>query len=331
MADQNKFEKMLELLVNEDKAAAQELFHEIVVEKSRDIYESLLEDEADVEEATDEEVDESDEDLDEADDEEVDESDEDLDENFDMDSFEVEADDDMGPMDQTGDLANDLGMDMDGEEGDEDEGEEGDVEDRVEDLEDALDDLKAEFEKMMAGDDEGDDMDDMDDEGEEEPEEAFAFEATDEEVEEAADEEVEEGAHKREVTADMEKMSKAEFAKKHGKEMADDMYEAEKSAGETMREYVEKVSATMGDNGANTKSAVAGPNDMGGTAANLAQGADEKGGSADSAKEDNAGNVNVPGAKASKSMTPNAKGHGAEKKQSGGETGTNGTKSIIGQ
>jgi len=290
MADQNKFEKMLELLVNEDKAAAQELFHEIVVEKSRDIYESLLEDEADVEEATDEEVDESDEDLDEADDEEVDESDEDLDENFDMDSFEVEADDDMGPMDQTGDLANDLGMDMDGEEGDEDEGEEGDVEDRVEDLEDALDDLKAEFEKMMAGDDEGDDMDDMDDdEGEEEPEEAFAFEATDEEVEEAADEEVEEGAHKREVTADMEKMSKAEFAKKHGKEMADDMYEAEKSAGETMREYVEKVSATMGDNGANTKSAVAGPNDMGGTAANLAQGADEKGGSADSAKEDNAG------------------------------------------
>ena len=332
MADQNKFEKMLELLVNEDKAAAQELFHEIVVEKSRDIYESLLEDEADVEEATDEEVDESDEDLDEADDEEVDESDEDLDENFDMDSFEVEADDDMGPMDQTGDLANDLGMDMDGEEGDEDEGEEGDVEDRVEDLEDALDDLKAEFEKMMAGDDEGDDMDDMDDdEGEEEPEEAFAFEATDEEVEEAADEEVEEGAHKREVTADMEKMSKAEFAKKHGKEMADDMYEAEKSAGETMREYVEKVSATMGDNGANTKSAVAGPNDMGGTAANLAQGADEKGGSADSAKEDNAGNVNVPGAKASKSMKPNAKGHGAEKKQSGGETGTNGTKSIIGQ
>ena len=332
MADQNKFEKMLELLVNEDKAAAQELFHEIVVEKSRDIYESLLEDEADVEEATDEEVDESDEDLDEADDEEVDESDEDLDENFDMDSFEVEADDDMGPMDQTGDLANDLGMNMDdeGEEGDE-EGE-GDVEDRVEDLEDALDDLKAEFEKMMAGDDEGDDMDDMDDdEGEEEPEEAFAFEATDEEVEEAADEEVEEGAHKREVTADMEKMSKAEFAKKHGKEMADDMYEAEKSAGETMREYVEKVSATMGDNGANTKSAVAGPNDMGGTAANLAQGADEKGGSADSAKEDNAGNVNVPGAKASKSMTPNAKGHGAEKKQSGGETGTNGTKSIIGQ
>ena len=110
MADLNKFEQMLELLVNENKEAAQELFHEIVVEKSRDIYESLLEDEADVEEATDEEVDESDEDLDEADDEEVDESDEDLDENFDMDSFEVEADDDMGG-DPTDDMMADLGMD----------------------------------------------------------------------------------------------------------------------------------------------------------------------------------------------------------------------------
>ena len=298
MADQSKFEKMLELLVNEDKQAAQELFHEIVVEKSRDIYESLLEDETDVEEAADEEVDESDEDLDESD-EDLDESDDDLEENFDLDTFEVEADDDMGG-DPTDDMMTDLGMDDEGEEGDE-EGE-GDVEDRVEDLEDALDDLKAEFEKMMAGDDEGDDMD-MD--AEEEPEEeSFAFEASDEEVEEAADEEVEEAAADEEVE------------------------ETEKSASETMREYVEKVSATMGDNGANTTSAVAKPNDMGGTAANLAQGADEKGGKAAGPKEDNAGNVNVPGAKASKSMS-NAKGHGAEKKGAG-ETADNKT-SVVGK
>jgi len=72
MADRSKFEAMLELLVNEDKEGAEALFHEIVVEKSRDIYESLLEDE-EVEETSDEEVDE-------ASDEEVDESDEDLDE-----------------------------------------------------------------------------------------------------------------------------------------------------------------------------------------------------------------------------------------------------------
>ena len=64
MADHKKFEEMLERLVNEDKAGAEELFHEIVVEKSREIYENLLEaelEDEEVDEATDEEVDESDE------------------------------------------------------------------------------------------------------------------------------------------------------------------------------------------------------------------------------------------------------------------------------
>ena len=290
MADQNKFEKMLELLVNEDKEAAQELFHEIVVEKSRDIYESILEDETDVDEATDEEVEETtDEEVDEATDEEVDESDEEVEENFDLDSFEVEADDDMGPMDQTGDLANDLGMNMD-DEGEEDEGEDGDMEDRVEDLEDALDDLKAEFEKMMAGDDESDDMDD-----EEEPEEeAFAFEATDEEVDEATDEEVDEATDEDD---EVEESNEPQ------------------TAGEQMREYVEKVSATMGDNGANSKSTVANANDMGGTAANIAKGgeADMGGTGASAPKEDNAGNINKPGGKAAKAGK-SVPGHGAEKK-----------------
>ena len=305
MADLNKFEKMLELLVNENKEAAQELFHEIVVEKSRDIYESLLEDEDDVEEATDEEVDESDEDLDEADDEEVDESDEDLDENFSLDSFEVEGDDDMGG-DPTDDMMADLGMDDEGEEGDmDDEGEEGDVEDRVEDLEDALEDLKAEFEKMMAGDD-GDDMDDEEgddmDMGGDEEKESFAFESDDEEVDESADE-------------DDEDEDEVEEASK-----------TPKSASEQMREYVEKVSATMGDNGVNNKSAVAGPNNMGGTSANIARGDTANDGEAgagskvkgsalndQNAKEDSAGNINVPGGKASKSMKSQP-GHGAEKK-----------------
>ena len=311
MADQNKFEKMLELLVNEDKEAAQELFHEIVVEKSRDIYEGLLEDEAEVEEATDEEVDEAtDEEVDEASDEDLDEDDsEEVEEGFDLDEFEVEADPmaDMGTMDQTGDLANDLGMNMDDEEGDmDDEGEEGDMEDRVEDLEDALDDLKAEFEKMMAGDDEGDD-----DEGEEEPEEeAFAFEATDEEVDEATDEEVDEATDEEVDEATDEEVDESKEPQ---------------TAGEQMREYVEKVSATMGDNGANTKSTVANKNDMGGTASNLNQAGTEAGveankgnlkGSAlsdQNAKDMNTKNINVPGGKAAKAGKTEP-GHGAEKK-----------------
>ena len=336
MADLNKFEEMLERLVNEDKAGAEELFHEIVVEKSREIYENLLEDEEvdettdeEVDEATDEEVDESDEDLDEADKDE-DEDEDKVDEGFDLDEFEVEADDEpMDPM--MGGDADDMDMGGDEEGGDDmDMGDEGDMEDRVEDLEDALDELKAEFEKMMSddegGEEAGDDMDmDMDDEeGDEEgddmeepEEESYEFESTDEEVDEASDEEVDEASD-------------------------EEVDEADKSEAETMREYVEKVTATMGDNGANTKSAVAGKNDMGGTASNLNQAGTEAGveankgnlkGSAlsdQNAKEDSAGNVNVPGGKASKSMKAQPKGHGAEKKGSG-ETGTNGTKSVIGQ
>ena len=37
----NKFESLLELLINEENEKAEALFHEIVVEKSRDIYEGL--------------------------------------------------------------------------------------------------------------------------------------------------------------------------------------------------------------------------------------------------------------------------------------------------
>ena len=37
----NKFEALLELLINEENDKAEQMFHEIVVEKSRDIYENL--------------------------------------------------------------------------------------------------------------------------------------------------------------------------------------------------------------------------------------------------------------------------------------------------
>jgi hypothetical protein len=315
MADSKQFEEMLECLVNEDKVKAEELFHNIVVEKSREIYENLLEDDLDdeeVDETSDEEVDEAsdDEEVDEASDEEVDEAseDDDLEEDFNLDEFEVEGEDDMDmdagdPADaMMSDIA-DMG-DEEGEGGDEPE---GDVEERVGDLEDALDELKAEFEDMMAGEEGGEDDDaempaddDMDtDSDDEEGDDEEMPEASDEEVDETSDDEVEEG-------------SKEEL-----------------SPTEQMREYVEKITPKMGDNGANTKSAVAGANNMGnGTASNLAQGADEKGMKAASPKDIASGNVNVPGGKASKSMTTNAKGHGAEKKGAG-DTAAN-KKSTIG-
>jgi hypothetical protein len=304
MTDQTKFEEMLEKLVNEDRDGAEALFHEIVVEKSREIYTNIL-DEADeeveettdeeVEETTDEEVEESDdEDLDESDDEDLDESDdEDLDEMFGLNEPEMEAEPDPA-MDMMGDMEPEMGGDD--EEGDDEEGEADGPEAAMDNLEDALEELKAAFADMM-GDEEP---------GEEEPEEeAMAFEAADEEVEEAADEEVEEAAD----------------------EEVEEARTTPKSASETMREYVEKIADPSNQEGAdNKKSTVAGKNDMGGTASNLNQGKDgghpEAGagstvqGSAlsdTSAKEDNAGNVNVPGGKASKSMKSQP-GHGAEKK-----------------
>jgi riboflavin synthase len=37
----NKFEQLIEYVINDDEAKAKELFHEIVVEKSRGIWENL--------------------------------------------------------------------------------------------------------------------------------------------------------------------------------------------------------------------------------------------------------------------------------------------------
>ena len=86
-----------------------------------------------------------------------------------------------------------------------------------------------------------------------------------------------------------------------------------------MREYVEKVSATMGDNGVNTTSTLAKPNNMGGTSANIAKGAtaDTKGTAGGLASNKpqamNTKNVNVVGAKGATKMSSQP-GHGAEKK-----------------
>jgi hypothetical protein len=302
MADTNKFEEMLERLIAEDKAGAEELFHEIVVEKSREIYADLLESEVE-----DEEVDEATEEDEEVD-ESTDDDDKEVDEGFDLDEFEVEADDDM--MDPTDSMLGDVEVpgedemgDMDMDMGDD----EGDTEERIDDLEDALEKLQQEFEELLSkdggSDDDSDDMDmDMGDEDGGDEEAGDDMDMDDEETEES-------------------------FSK---------------SQTETMREYVEKVTAKMGDTGTNgTKSAVAGKNDMGGTAGNIAQsdtgdvaeagaGGTVKGSSLSSqkAKEENMGNVNVPGGNASKSMKAQPKGHGAEKKGAG-ETADKGAGSTI--
>ena len=53
MTDRTQFEAMLEALINEDQEAAKEIFHNIVVAKSREIYEELLSEDFDLEEEKD--------------------------------------------------------------------------------------------------------------------------------------------------------------------------------------------------------------------------------------------------------------------------------------
>ena len=48
----NRFEQLIEYVINDEEAKARELFHDIVVEKSRQIYEDIMaeEDQEDIDE-----------------------------------------------------------------------------------------------------------------------------------------------------------------------------------------------------------------------------------------------------------------------------------------
>jgi len=258
MAEKSLLEQMLERLVNDDQAKAEELFHEYVVAKSREIYENLIEAEIadDEEEDKEKEVDEAAKDED-AEEEKVDEEFEDI---------AYEGDDEMAPMggDPTDDLEGEMGPEEDGDLADESE------EELFQDLDSIVDELQARFDKLGGGEEAGADM---------------------------------------------------------GDEMGDDEMKDDFDLA-TVREYVEKVApAKMGDNGANTKSIVAGKNDMGGTTANILGSKEEapsfagaggtiKGSALNGQKpkEENFGNINVPGGKAGGAFSKKEPGHGAEKK-----------------
>jgi hypothetical protein len=146
----SKFEQLIEYVINDEEAKAKELFHDIVVEKSREIYENLMQ-----EEEQEEELDEAEEELDEAD--EADEAEE-LDENFgDEESLmnDVNAEEQGISMEDDSDAEFDDEAEEDGEELTHDieaDHDEGNIEDRVVDLEDKLDELMAEFESLMGND-----------------------------------------------------------------------------------------------------------------------------------------------------------------------------------
>ena len=136
LMDIRKYEKLINLVINEDKEAADALFHEIVVEKSREIFESIMAEE-DMEEGMGGQVGDM---LDEINAEESgvmeDEDEADID-------FDDEAEEDGE------DFTHDLEQDHDDEEGVAHE----EIEDAVIRIEDKLDQLMAEFEEIMGGDD----------------------------------------------------------------------------------------------------------------------------------------------------------------------------------
>jgi hypothetical protein len=344
MTERSKFEQMVERLINEDKAGAEELFHEIVVEKSRAIYQNIIEseeeDELDENDNDDDdynddsepkkkvslkksppwekdtnEAEEDDDDEDEVS-ESSDNDDEDLDEMFGLNNM-AEEDPSMMGGDATDNMMNDVGADNDGEmdpmdgmDGTADEGGDDPME-IIDDLEDALDKLRGEFQTMIDGTSD---------------DESNTF--SDEEEEEEGDEE--EGDEEEDDDNPFDDKEEESFAYESKNSASP---RGPKSAGEQMREYVEKVqggdlgSNIGGDNGTNTKSTVATKNDMGGTSANVLRTDTEtpteankghlKGQSVfkGNPQTDNAGNVNVPGGKAGKSSFKKSEpGHGAEKK-----------------
>jgi len=140
----SKFEQLIEFVINDEEAKARELFHDIVVEKSREIYESLMEEDAEDTQEVDEGMDPMEmNDGDAADDLITDVETEEEGMNEEEDDMNAEFDDEA---EEAGD---DLTKDIEGD------NDEGDIEDRVVDLEDKLDELMAEFEAMMGGEDGG--------------------------------------------------------------------------------------------------------------------------------------------------------------------------------
>ncbi len=152
----NKFEQLIEYVINDEEQKARALFHDIVVGKSREIYENLMAEEAE-------------EDLDESKDEDLEEGAMGGDAADDLiDDVEAEEQDDMS-MEAEGDDSEEMDVEMDAEvDGDDhhdDVGGDEELEDRVMDLEDKLDELMAEFEGLMGDDSMGDGDDFGADEG----------------------------------------------------------------------------------------------------------------------------------------------------------------------
>jgi len=159
----SKFEQLIEFVINDEEDKAKELFHDIVVEKSREIYENLMnEEEEDDAEENDSEEDDAEEDLDEGMESIGGDASDDLMQDVESDEAGIQEESDAEFDDAAEEDGEELTHDMEG--GNDTE---HDIEDRVIDLEDKLDELMAEFESMMDGDEGGEHSDLGGEEGDE--------------------------------------------------------------------------------------------------------------------------------------------------------------------
>lgn len=284
----NKFEKLIEYIINDEDQKARELFHTIVVEKSRDIYESIM-DEEQVEEnfggpVAGEQVEEL--------------------------ADEVSTEEAVGEDDEEG---AEFSFDQDGEEdssemsSDEAGHDEEAEEDKIMNIDAKLDELLAKFDEIMGQDDMGSEMGaeepamDMGDEmgAEEQPEQFAEAKEDDEECDDEEDD-------------SEEKAEKTEESRQY----------RGNSTTELMREYVDRIGDIFGGAGdaaegdavgtsgkktsVNTKS-ITGPGaDFGGKTASSKGGEQNQDGNSapasDKPQVNNAGNINVPGGKAGNSF-----------------------------
>ena len=239
----NKFEKLIEYIINDEDDKARQLFHTIVVEKSRDIYENIMAEEMEEEghvhgdqngdlmkELRNVDTEESTMESDEEEEEEGDEQPgEDDDTDFDLDGE-----------DEDGNLSGEVNPEA---------GEHNEIEQQVMSANDKLDELLAKFDEIVGGHEGG-----MEEPGMEEPMDEM-YEDTEEESKEEEEESKEEEEESKKVEESKsaekkneKKMAKAEkeeagkanmknTSKKDGKPFES----RQRSVSELMREYVEKI------------------------------------------------------------------------------------------
>lgn len=210
----SKYEQLIEFIINEQEDQARELFHQIVVEKSREIYESII-DEQDLEEIGGNPV-------------------EGMMDEVTMDQVGMAEDDEVGMDEPDMDMGDDMGDDMEAELDMDMGAEDGDASGA---LADAKEDIDAIFDRLMSqlGGEEEMDMDAGEEEMDMDSEEDFGDEDTDE-LQEASEDDDEEDDDEEDLQESSHAKKEEMLKDKKGKDGKRKMTEAE-----WLREYVDQI------------------------------------------------------------------------------------------